>query len=122
MLLSGLSPVAWNSSAVVASVDSLSQISVTASEYSDQDISFFKVGDVVDYVPTGDQDNATIGLEIDSISGNQITFTANHGIATAGGTIEPTTYANASSNHRVDAYLSNSNDLINSSVDAQEYS
>ena len=122
MLTTGLSPVAWNSSATVASVIDLDTISINASDYSTSDISFFQAGDVVDYVPTGDQDNAITGLVIDSIAGSQITFTTNHGISSADGTIESTTYANASASHKQDAYLSDSNNLLNSTDEAQDYS
>ena len=86
------------------------------------DVTFFEAGDVVDHLPHGAHDSATTGLTIDSISGNIITFTSAHGISVTGGTIEPTTYANASTTHRADAYLANSSNIINTNVDAQEYS
>jgi hypothetical protein len=86
------------------------------------DVSFFKAGDVVDYLPRGNHDGAITGLEIQSISGNVITFTTPHGITTLNGTLEPTTYANASASHRSDAYLANTSDIINTTVDAQEFS
>jgi len=121
-LISGLSPVAWNSSATVASIVDSDTISINASDYSSSDIEFFSVGDVVDFVPIGDQDNSITGLEMQSISGNQITFTSAHGISSANGTIEPTTYANASTSHKEDAYLSDSNNLLNSTDTAQDYS
>jgi hypothetical protein len=98
---------------------------VATDDFSDSnvdDVTFFKDGDVIDYLPKGNHDGATTGLEIDSISGNVITFTAAHGIASLNGTLEPTTYANASATHRSDAYLANNNDIINTTVDAQEYS
>jgi len=122
LLKTGLSPVAWNSSASVSAIVDTDTITISSSEYSDADINFFNVGDVVDFLPTGDQDNSITGLEIDSISGNDITFTSAHGISSADGTIEPTTYSNASSNHKEDAYLANINNLLDSTDDAQEYS
>ena len=81
-----------------------------------------QVGDVVDYLPLGDHDNAITGLVIQSISGSTITFTAAHGISAANGTLEPTTYANASTDHRQDAYLANASNVININVEAQEFS
>jgi len=73
----------------------------------------------VDFLPFADQDNATTGLEILSISGNDITFTAAHGVSTLG-TLEPTTYNNASDDHKADAYLSNGR-ILGTSDTAQEY-
>ena len=123
ILTTGLSPVAWNASAQVLSYTA-NTVTVREDEFSntnEDDVDFFKSGDVVDYLPRGDHDNAITGLVIDSISGNVITFTANHGITQANGTLEPTTYANASAVHKSDAYLANASNIINSTVDAQEY-
>ena len=122
LITTGLSPVAWNASATVATIPTTTSITINADDFSEADINFFSVGDVVDYMPIGDQDNSITGLEINSISGSTITFTAVHSISTAGGTIEPTTYANASSDHRIDGYLANANNVINSNVNAQKFS
>lgn len=124
MITTGLDVVAWNASANVATVPDATSITVSEDTFSDSsvdDVSFFKAGDVVDYVPTGDQDNAITGLTIDSIAGNTITFTAAHGISSAAGSIEPTVYSSASSHHQNDGYLANSSNVINSNVDAQKY-
>ena len=125
ILTTGLSPVAWNATATVSTITSTTKVEVKANDYSrtdSADVNFFAVGDVVDYLPNGNHDGAITGLEIDSISGNIITFTTSHGITTTEGTLEPTTYANASTTHQSDAYLANSANLINSTVPAQEYS
>lgn len=124
IITTGLIVVAWNASATVATIPTTTTITVYDDTFSDSsvdDISFFKAGDVVDYVPTGDQDNAITGLTIDSISSNTITFTAAHNIPSAAGTIEPTVYASASTDHRNDGYLANASNVINSNVDAQTY-
>ena len=124
IIVTGLNPVAWNATAKVTSITPTTA-TVSEDDFSDSsvdDVSFFKAGDVVDYVPRGDHDNAITGLTIQSISGNTITFTAAHGIASLNGTLEPTTYANASATHQADAYLANASDKINTTVDAQEYS
>jgi hypothetical protein len=100
-------------------------VTVNEDDYSRadvDDVSFLKVGDVVDYLPLGDHDNAITGLEIESISSNTITFTSAHGISNSGGTLEPTTYANASATHKADAYLANASDVINTTIQAQEFS
>ena len=125
LLTTGLSPVAWNSTATVATIPSTTTVTVNQDDYSESgvdDVSFFRAGDVVDYLPIGNHDNGTLGLVIHSISGDTITFTAVHGLTVTGGTLEPTTYANASDEHRLDAYLANSSDVINSNIEAQEYS
>jgi len=119
----GLNAVGWNIAATVTVVVNSTTITVSTSDFSTSDISHFNVGDIVDYLPTGDQDNAITGLEIDSISGNNITFTSSHGITLTAdlGTIEPTTYASASAINQNDAYLANSSDIINSTIEAMEY-
>ena len=124
ILVTGLSPVAWN---VTARVTAFTADTVTVAEddFSSSavdDVSFFKAGDVVDYVPRGDHDNAITNLTIQDVTGNVITFTGAHSIASANGTLESTTYANASVTHRADAYLADSSDVINTTVDAQEFS
>jgi len=125
LLTTGLNPVAWNATATVATIPDTTSVTVNQDDYSGaslNDSSYFTTGDVVDYLPLGDHDNGITGLEIDSISGSTITFTAAHGISSAGGTLEPTTYGNASTEHKQDAYLADSSDVIDSTEDAQEYS
>jgi hypothetical protein len=125
ILSTGLSPVAWNATATVTTITSVTKVEVKANDYSrtdTADINSFKVGDVIDYLPNGNHDAAITGLEIQAITGNIITFTTSHGITATGGTLEPTTYANASAGHQADAYLANASNLINSTVQAQEYS
>jgi hypothetical protein len=85
------------------------------------DVDLFSVGDVIDYIPPGDEDNPTT-LTIDSISGNQITFSAAHGIASAVGHIEPTTYDTAESQHQARAYLADTAGTLGTAGDdGQEY-
>jgi hypothetical protein len=125
ILTTGLSPVAWNATAQVATIPTSSTVTVSEDDFSGSsvdDVSFFQAGDVVDYLPIGDHDNAITGLTIQSISTNTITFTGAHGISASGGTLESTTYANASATHRLDAYLANALNVINSNVTAQEFS
>jgi hypothetical protein len=122
LITTGLNVVAWNSSATVATIPTTTSITINTTDFSTNDALFFSSGDVVDYVPTGDQDNQITGLTIDTVVGSTITFTAAHGISSAAGTIEPTVYSNASNDHRLDGYLANSSNVINSTVDAQTYS
>ena len=122
LITTGLNVVAWNSSATVATIPTTTSITINTTDFSSNDALFFSSGDVVDYVPTGDQDNQITGLTIDTVVGSTITFTAAHGISSAAGTIEPTVYSNASNDHRLDGYLANSSNMINSTVDAQTYS
>ena len=124
ILVTGLSPVAWNVTARVTAFTA-NTVTVAEDDFSSSavdDVSFFKAGDVVDYLPRGDHDSAITNLTIQSIAGNVITFTGAHSIASANGTLESTTYANASATHQADAYLASSSDVINTTVDAQEFS
>jgi hypothetical protein len=124
LITTGLTAVAWNSTATVATVPDTTSVTVNTDDYSTSDVddvSFFAEGDVVDYVPKGAQDTAITGLTISNITGNTITFSSAHGITSAGGTLEPTSYANASDTHKADAYLADSSNQLNSTDDAQEY-
>ena len=123
LITTGITAVNWNSAARVSSFTTTT-VTVDADKYSGStvaDVDFFAVGDVVDYLPAGNHDSAITGLTISSIVGNVITFSSAHGISVAGGTIEPTTFASASTSHKSDAYLSNSSDILGSSTDAQEF-
>jgi hypothetical protein len=116
----GISVTNWNSTLLVTFVLSSNQLTISTNTYSDDDTVFFQSGDVVDFLPFGDEDNSTNGLIIDSISGSTLTFTAGHGITTLG-TIEPTTYLNASSDHRIDAYLSTASGVLGTNDKSKEY-
>jgi hypothetical protein len=122
----GTKPVAWNASADVTVIRSATSLEVANFSYgtTSRDVSFFEAGDVVDYLPRGDHDNAITGLTIDSISGNVITFTASHGVTVTGGTLEPTIYTSASTHHKADAYLASdtSPPVLGSNTEAQRYS
>ena len=125
LITTGLSPVAWNSTATVATVPDTTSVTVNTDDFSNSsidDVSFFNVGDVVDYLFLGKIDSALTGLTISNIAGNTITFSSPHGITFSGGTLEPTTYANASTTHKADAYLADNSDLLNSTDKAKDYS
>ena len=102
----GDSSPSWNASAKIATIINTTTIEIEADFYSDADINYFKVGDIVDYVLQGSE-ATTLTKTIASISGNQITFTATHGMS-AGGIIQPTTYLNAQSHHTKRAYIDRS--------------
>ena len=106
----GIKPVFWAPSAKVTSFTSTKVVCETNqfSVSGTRDTASFEAGDVVDYLPIGDQDNAVTGLIISSINNNIITFTTSHGISAAGGTIEPTVYSSASAHNKANAYLSDS--------------
>jgi len=122
IISTGLEPVAWNASANVINVPNVQQVEVSASHFGADDISAFAVLDVVDFLPVYDEDSAITGLKISAIAGQLITFSAPHGIASLG-TIESTTYANATGDLKLDGYLAStaSPPLINSTK-AQVYS
>lgn len=117
----GISVVNWNSAMKVTFVTSATSLTVSNNTYSDDDTAFFQAGDIVDFLPFGNEDLTTYhNLEIQSIVGSLVTFTAAHGIATLG-TIEPSIYTSASDDHKIDAYLSNNN-ILGASDEAKEYS
>ena len=127
IITTGTAPVAWNASADVSAINSATDLTVLTDSYSGpavDDVSFFQVGDVVDYLPRGNHDAAITGLEIASITGNRIRFTAAHGVTVTGGTLEPTIYTSASAHNKADAYLASNTSppVLGSSVDAQRYS
>ena len=116
----GISVVNWNSTMKVTFVTSTTELTVSTNTFSDDDTAFFAAGDVVDFLPFGDEDNAITGLTIQSIVGALVTFTAAHGVSTLG-TLEPTVYTSASADHKQDAYLASAAGVLGSSDDAQEY-
>tara|TARA_Y100001973_G_scaffold23074_1_gene34481 strand:+ start:120 stop:542 length:423 start_codon:yes stop_codon:yes gene_type:complete len=107
----------WNASAKITSIDSPSSVIVAANEFSDRsptgdsvkDVQGFAAGDKVDHLPVGDHDGrASHTIQSVDVAANRIVFTANHGIAVAGGTIEPPIYDDASTPRQAQAYLSDS--------------
>jgi len=118
----GLRPVCWNASARVTATPTSSSVTIASAQFSQDDASYFAAGDVVDYLPEGNEDGALTGLTILSVVGQTITFTANHGISASGGTLEPTTYASASTTHKADAFMASNDALpVLGSDSAQEY-
>ena len=102
----GDSSPSWNASAKILNIINTTTIEIEPDFYSDADIDYFKVGDVIDYFMQGSE--ATILTKtIASINANQITFTSTHGFS-AGGIIQPTTYLNALSHHTKRAYIDRS--------------
>ena len=102
----GDSSPSWNASAKILNIVNTTTIEIEPDFYSDADIDYFKVGDVIDYFMQGSE--ATILTKtIASINANQITFTSTHGFS-AGGIIQPTTYLNALSHHTKRAYIDRS--------------
>ena len=119
----------WNSSAAVSSVIDSDTVEIDANTYalynqageSVTDSSYFKSGDKVLYYVLADQAN-TISLTIDSVSGNQLTFTASHGISVTGGIITPDIAANASSSQLERGFMANaSTGFLNNTLTPQEY-
>ena len=115
----GITSVNWNSTLKVTFVTSTTALTVSTNEFSEDDTNFFSAGDVVDFLPYGNEDGAITGLTIQSIVGSLVTFTATHGVSTLG-TLEPTVYTSASDIHKIDAYLAD-NGILGTSDQAQEY-
>ena len=133
ILTTGTKTAGWNDSAKVLTIPSTTSVTIDQDLFSNTDLlgdsvkdsSFFKVDDVVDYVLEGDHDNSITGLTIQSIVDNganaTITFTGLHGISSTGGTLEPTIYTSATSDQKLDAYISNSSGVLGASDDGKEF-
>ena len=133
ILTTGSKSAGWNDSAKVLSIPASNSVTIDQDVFSKtnligesvKDSSFFKVGDLVDYVLDGDHDNSILKLNIASIVDNgstaTITFTSAHSITTTGGTLEPTFYTFASIDQKLDAYISTAAGVLGSSDDGKEY-
>lgn len=99
----GLSSPTWNASARIDTVIDATTVEIISDLYSENDISFFKAGDVVSIYTMGASDTRRVRT-ISAISGNQITFTSSHG-SSAGDVIQPSTYTTASPEHKLKAYI-----------------
>ena len=99
----GFSSPTWNASCRIYNVISTTTIEIIPDLYSEADISYFKVGDIVQIFTMGANDTKRTKT-IASISGNQITFTSTHS-SSVDDIIQPTIYANASSHHKQRAYI-----------------
>jgi hypothetical protein len=102
----GDSSPSWNASAKVKTIINLTTLEIEAAFYSDADINYFQVGDVIEYSMPGSDDTISTKT-ISAISGNQITFTSNHG-ASVGGVIQPATFSSAPAHHTKRAYIDRS--------------
>jgi hypothetical protein len=102
----GDSSPSWNVSAKVKTIINLTTLEIEAAFYSDADINYFQVGDVIRYSMPG-SDDTILTKTISAISGNQITFSSNHG-ASVGGIIQPTTFSSAPAHHTKRAYIDRS--------------
>jgi len=132
ILTTGTRTAGWNDSAKVLTVPTTTTVTIDQDVFSNtnllgesvKDSSFFKVDDVVDYVLEGDHDNSITGLTIQSIVDNgsdaTITFTAAHGISSAGGTLEPTIYTNATADQKLDAYIANASGILGTDEEGKE--
>ena len=102
----GDSSPSWNASAKVKTIINSTTLEIEATFYSDADINYFQVGDVIRYSMPGSDDTISTKT-ISAISGNQITFSSNHG-ASVGGIIQPTTFSSAPAHHTKRAYIDRS--------------
>ncbi len=133
LIHTGVRSTSWNDSAKVLSTPTTATVTIDQDVFSDtsatgasvKDSDFFKIDDVVDYLPPGDHDNAITGLIISAIVDNgttaTITFTTNHGITTLNGTLEPTVYTSATADQKLDAYIANANGVLGTADNGKEY-
>jgi hypothetical protein len=99
----GFNTPTWNASAKIDSVINTSTVEIVSDQHSNQDIIYFKAGDIVSIFTPGANDTKRTRT-ISSISANQITFTSSHS-SSAGDIIQPTTFLNAPSHHTKRAYI-----------------
>jgi hypothetical protein len=99
----GFNTPTWNASAKIDSVINTSTVEIVSNQHSNQDIMYFKEGDIVSIFTPGANDTKRTRT-ISSISANQITFTSSHS-SSAGDIIQPTTFLNAPSHHTKRAYI-----------------
>mgnify|MGYP003114257991 CR=1 FL=1 len=133
LIHTGLRAASWHDSALVTATPSTTTVTIDQDAFSNinalgidvKDSSFFKVDDVVDYLPQGDHDSAISGLIISNIVDNgttaTLTFTTTHGISSLNGTLEPTAYTSATAGQKLDAYIANASGVLGASDDGKEY-
>ncbi|MGA1706908.1 MAG: hypothetical protein ACO39X_07695, partial [Candidatus Nanopelagicaceae bacterium] len=123
----GLGAVGWNASAEVSAVISSKILEFDANTYTrgrdpagelTTDLALFEAGDEVQYIPPGDEDNPiTLTIASVDLALNRAEFTTAHGVGSAIGHIEPTTYDNAPARHQIRAYLADAAGKLGSSSD-----
>jgi len=117
----------WNASAEVVAVISVTVLEFASLTYTrgrtpagdaTEDLALFEAGDVIDYLPPGDEDNpTTLTIQSVDLATNRVTFTGAHGVASAVGHIEPTSYNNAPSRHQLRAYLADATGTLGTAAD-----
>jgi len=111
----GINAAGWNASALVSSIDTPTSMIIQPIRFSGGsptgddlfDINGLVVGGKVDHLPAGDHDSR-VTLTVQSIDSAlaRVVFTVAHGIAVAGGTLEPPTYDDAPDQRQAEGYLS----------------
>jgi hypothetical protein len=117
----GLSSPTWNAALKVTSVVSTTVLEVAEDVYSDDDISYFAVGDTVTIYSLSNNDLKG-NLTIQAISGRNITFTTVHGATSTNYAIVPQNYDTAVTNHKARAYIGDLNNYLGTSnVEGYKY-
>ena len=110
----------YNASAKVSAIPSSSSLDFESNAYSiDGDLSFFTVGDSVNLSSILADTSAT--RVIQSIIGNRVFFTANHGVLSTNTVMLPVTFDSASSVHKARGYIADSDGLGSQNLDAYKY-
>lgn len=107
----------WNVAGKVLTFGS-NTVTINNAYYSSNDPSYFKAGDVVKIYYLLSYDTSPVAsntLTIQSVVGNVITFTTNHGIATTNSIVVPANYDYANIDHKVRAYIGDINNELGSS-------
>lgn len=110
----------WNASLkLTASTSGTNYVTVSRTEYTDDDLAYFKSGDVVDVLAQSDFAIGNTGLVIQSIdlNLNRVYFTTNHTINSSAYILMPTAYDNASESHKKRCYIADLQGKLGSSDD-----
>ena len=113
----GKSSPTWNVAGRIVSIPSSNSITIQPNWFSDDDISYFKVGDVVRVYYMSIHDNSPAGSlaltisQIDNVL-KKITFTTNHSLILTTSYIVPASYDLANEDHKVRAYISDLNNEL----------
>ena len=117
----GLSSPTWNAAAKISAIVNTTTVTVEAARYSEADISYFAVGDNVVIYSLSNNDLKG-SLTIQSIEGQNITFTTTHGAPNTNFVIVPANYDSASINHKARAFIGDLNNYLGTSnADGYKY-
>lgn len=110
----------YNAGAKVSAIPSTTSLDFSEFTYSlEGDLSFFKVGDVVNLYNL--LSDSTVSKTIQSIIGNRVFFTTTHTILSTNTIMVPVSFGSTTDAHRARAYIADVSGLGGGSVEAYDY-